>query len=971
MKQRTFGLVVLSMLFISLPLLGPAAESQPSTPTLGPEKGWTHYWIPFDQLKLTEGEWPAATTETLAARGRLGARRLVAQQFYHPYVVLDGRGEAFLDNFRPEDARDPRFQRLSFWWDRPVRDLGLAARIPEGAALRGRLFLPKPDVSGMVMVRFAVEDAPTTQGRAREQFLKAKEHHYTRLLQADIPGAAWFRHQARRAQAERLGRPATVAARQAMPGQQREIAELDRTYNLFTGGRALSENLQLDRLLAAPAQAGTQTITLETIEGITVAEFNWKPLIENLKPELDPLAARIPADQHAIFFPSFAAMIQLIDEAKANGTPVLRALEPSSGDAETSEWYERQLCLPPDTLSRLLGPQLVASVAFTGSDPYLRTGSDVAVLFEAKNAAALRAAIASRHAAALEANADAKAVEGDLDGVAYTGALSPGRVICSYMAVIDNAVVVTNSLAQLGRLVETAKGKIAPLRATDEYVFFRDRYPRADGDHLAVLILTDATIRRWCGPRWRIGASRRTRMAAVMAELQAEHLDALAAGQAQPRDLATTVGVLHAGPLRLTPHGVASEVYGTLDFQTPILEIPIEEVTKAEADGYTNFRRNYQNNWRRFFDPIAIRFAARPDRVAVDLTVIPLILGSDYREFIAIAGQGNITPAAGDPHPEAIGHAVLSFDANAPPVREVADLASQMAPALRANALGWLGKTVALYADADPFWQELAKFVQERKNEDWGEFFEENIARLPVALRVDVSNALILTAFLTSLRAFIEQTAPGMTIWETRTHKDRPYVRVAPSPQAQQDEKFLKDLAVYYAPMPGGLTLSLNEEVIKRAVERQGAATTGTTPAPVAAPKPDAAWLGKHLALLVRAPALDLIRALTADLYQIAMQRRAWGAIPILNEWRRLYPEQSPVEFHKRWWQVELTGPTGGGYVWNEKWQTMESVVYGHPAEPKEGPATPAPLATARSANFGLTFEHEGLRTRAEVTRAK
>ena len=33
----------------------------------------------------------------------------------------------------------------------------------------------------------------------------------------------------------------------------------------------------------------------------------------------DPLAKYIPADQHVLFFPSFAAMTHLIDEAKANG----------------------------------------------------------------------------------------------------------------------------------------------------------------------------------------------------------------------------------------------------------------------------------------------------------------------------------------------------------------------------------------------------------------------------------------------------------------------------------------------------------------------------------------------------------------------------------------------------------------------------------------------------------------------------
>src|SRR5438477_62354 len=82
-----------------------------------------------------------------------------------------------------------------------------------------------------------------------------------------------------------------------------------------------------------------------------------------------------------------------------------------------------------------------------------------------------------------------------------------------------------NSPYQLGRLVSAAKGKTAALASQDEYTFFRSRYAKGDKDETAFLVLTDATIRRWCGPRWRIGSSRRTQVAAVLAEMQAAHLE--------------------------------------------------------------------------------------------------------------------------------------------------------------------------------------------------------------------------------------------------------------------------------------------------------------------------------------------------------------------------------------------------------------------------------------------------------------
>ena len=47
-------------------------------------------------------------------------------------------------------------------------------------------------------------------------------------------------------------------------------------------------------------------------------------------------------------------------------------------------------------LGRLLGPHVAQSVALTGSDPYFRTGTDLAVLFEAQNPAMLETLLPRR-----------------------------------------------------------------------------------------------------------------------------------------------------------------------------------------------------------------------------------------------------------------------------------------------------------------------------------------------------------------------------------------------------------------------------------------------------------------------------------------------------------------------------------------------------------------------------------------------
>ena len=90
-------------------------------------------------------------------------------------------------------------------------------------------------------------------------------------------------------------------------------------------------------------------------------------------------------------------------------------------------------------------------------------------------------------------------------------------------------------------------------------------------------------------------------------------------------------------------------------------------------------------------------------------------------------------------------------------------------------------------------------------------------------------------------------------------------------------------------------------------------------------------------------------------------QTLSWNNLPILNEWKRRFPGQDPVKLHEQFWQTKLVCPGGGTYVWNEKWQTMESTVYGHPGEPKKGPASFGAFVNVVERQPGLEFREPGL----------
>ena len=183
----------------------------------------------------------------------------------------------------------------------------------------------------MVSLRFTVPSS-AAKADAKKPFYHAKIAHYESLLNRDIPGGAWFRHQVRLARAElRLQPNRATAADEPLAGRRRSD-DLTRTYDLFTGGRAMSENLQLDRQLPR-ARPDENPVKIDSLTGITINEIDWKPLSKDARAKARRPGRYIPADQHVVFFPSFAAAMAIADETSRHDTPVLRLAQPRSENA--------------------------------------------------------------------------------------------------------------------------------------------------------------------------------------------------------------------------------------------------------------------------------------------------------------------------------------------------------------------------------------------------------------------------------------------------------------------------------------------------------------------------------------------------------------------------------------------------------------------------------------------------------------
>ena len=261
-----------------------------------------------------------------------------------------------------------------------------------------------------------------------------------------------------------------------------------------------------------------------------------------------------------------------------------------------------------------------------------------------------------------------------------------------------------------------------------------------------------------------------------------------------------------------------------------------------------------------------------------------------------------------------------------PMFEQAENVASRMWP----RAFRWAGSAARLtiYADDDPFWKDLANSqAAARSTGSWRRTSAGCRSRCgssrPAACGWPPSSA--------GLRAFVEQTVAGADPLGI-AHVQGPAVRedhARRSASTDAAAPTCENIAIYYAASarcadrdaqregapaghrpaarPGG---GRRREETDRRRRNQADRETRSRPPAVAG--------------LERRPAS---RSQGAGNRQPSGPRRVpaddagprWGNLPILNEWKRLFPDRDPVEVHQQVWQVELVCPGGGKYVWNEK----------------------------------------------------
>ena len=193
----------------------------------------------------------------------------------------------------------------------------------------------------------------------------------------------------------------------------------------------------------------------------------------------------------------------------------------------------------------------------------------------------------------------------------------------------------SNSLPAFQRVIEAIQGRtprgqtVQRLGESAEFAYIRTLMPRGATEEDGFIYLSDPFIRRLMSPQLKLTERRRVlcynhlRMIGHAALLyrtetgaRPTSLAALTEAQCAPGTFGeAALACPDGGQYSLAADGLTGVCshHGNAQALTPCLEIPVTQVSGVEADEYKAFLEEYNQYWRTFFDPIALRLQITPN----------------------------------------------------------------------------------------------------------------------------------------------------------------------------------------------------------------------------------------------------------------------------------------------------------------------------------------------------------------------
>lgn len=779
-------------------------------------------------------------------------------------------------------------------------------------------------------------------------------------LQRQAPDFGFYAF-AQAALARQYGLPTPPEVEARTTGQ----AEYRRFYETLAGGSALTDSLAINRLLRTKQGAREErTIPVASIAGVTIREHDWRKMMGDRKPAAEPLARFAPADNYYARLRDLDELLELGELLDLWGNNLLHAFEYRTRDYRLRERYETQLCLPSARLAKLAGPRFSRGIAVTGSDPYLREGTDLTVIFHLTDPKEL---LKHHDAFIAEARrkyrAEWKEGKTDEGGTTVEHFTTPLREVSAYRAVVGEFVVVSNSRVGLKRALNAQRGKAASLADSLDFKYMRTCFRADDREEDGFAFLPDAFIRRLTGPADRIKQARRAEALSALhlatnaallrgwckGLIAEQHYQRWHGGFLDDEHLAVPDGK----PVRwdLQKNLAVSDAYGTIHFSTPLIEQPIDRVTGPEKAGYEEFRRDYMRLWSQFFDPVGLRFRQDARAVKFETYILPLVQSQDYQWLRSMAADHMIKFDPSRLGPKTVLYFVTSF------------------------GMGGFIKiepgALFLRVDDSPLLKDFVKILIE--NERAGRSFADlppeawqTFLRMPIVIGVEGDAAKSIKDLLPLIRQNlrledIDQEYRGVKINGRKLTGDDPITREVNPP----GEKARFHPTFYYAEFGKGLYFAFRPEPLKEMIDQHKDGGNGK--------KPDGEEVNAALRVLPRLA--EHARDALQMYFEWQTHRRALpsNAVWYALQRSRILPDGASDEQRRAAARHYLgylpVSPDGSAYRYDPRADEVVNRRHGSWRQPTLWPslAADAPLQTvldrAEALQFQLRFREDGVHT--------
>ena len=447
-------------------------------------------------------------------------------------------------------------------------------------------------------------------------------------------------------------------------------------FSIFTGALAVQESLQLDTMRGENTgrPVTNAKVDLANLKGPTIKSHPWAQMLAGRKPRIAALARMVPADQYYVQCRSLTKMLEFMDVSDLWATHLFNQAAHDATSSRVNERMQEQLAVHTEPLMRPFYDFVVDQVAITGSDLYLREGSDVTLLFQLKQPEVFKARMDDFLKTSQQAHRGSRRSSGKYRGVDYVHLTSDDRKVHVFSAYPRPDVHVrSNSKVALERVLALITANVSEPRSTvalgdtDEFKYIRTMLPEGAPEEDVLVYLSDPFIHHLVGPKLKLTERRRllvynhlrmlghasmlhrTQHGRTAGSIQELVEARCAPSQLADPDLRSALG----GKYSLSADGTLGlcSVTGSALRLTPCCELPLNEVTKVEADEYKAFLDQYNQYWRTYFDPIAVRLQITPERYRAETIVLPLLDNSVYRSLSEVLG-GRAEPLDALPVPK-------------------------------------------------------------------------------------------------------------------------------------------------------------------------------------------------------------------------------------------------------------------------------------------------------------------------------